>query len=95
MELVDDEIAEASEHSPRLAALCAKNGFNGFRGDQKHSVWGLHELGLLAEPDVAMPGPHRYVQGLAKPLQPGVLIVDQGLNGADVHNQTRRFTLDE
>ena len=85
MHLVDDHKAQVAEQFGNGRVLVQKQRFQGFRRDLKNAGGVTHELRLMALGNVPVPVPHRDIRLGAQVVQPGKLVVDQRLQGADVN----------
>ena len=84
VQLVDHHGIESAEQPRRLGPAPDQGRLQGFRGDQQDAGRGLARLALVGLGDIAVPAENRNVQRLAQPVEPAELIVDQGLERADI-----------
>ena len=83
VQLVDDDVAQVTEHPPDPVAVPDEHRLDRLRGDQQHPRRGPQHQRLAAPRHVAVPAVHRKVEPLAEHGQPVVLVVDERLQRAD------------
>ncbi len=82
--LVDDHEPQITEELGDSGVLVEQHGLQGLRGDLQNAGGALHEPFLVALGHVAVPVPDGNVCLLAQVVEPEELVVDEGLQGADV-----------
>ena len=84
MDLVNDHKPQVSKEPGDGGVFVQEHGFQGFRGDLQNAGGVLHELFLVAPGNVPVPVPHRDPRLVAQLVQSEKLVVDEGLQGADI-----------
>ena len=84
MDLVNDHEPQVPEEGGDGPVLVEQHGLQGLGGDLEDAGGALHEPGLVALGHVAVPVPDGDVRLLAQVVEPGELVVDEGLQRTDV-----------
>ena len=93
MQLIDHKKSGHLKHSrdrcPSIAQQCLERLWS----DKQDSVPLLQELGLGRCTNITMPRPNRDIQLFAKLVESTKLVVDEGLQRADVDDEPRFLAL--
>ena len=84
MNFVDNNVAQVAKQTPARCVAVEQQRLERFRSDLQDAARIFEKLRLVGRGDVSVPSPDRDVRFLAKGVEPLELIVDEGLERADI-----------
>ncbi len=84
MNFVDNNVAQVAKQTPDRRVAVEQQRLERFRSDLQDAARLFEKLRLVGRGDIPVPSPDRDVRFLAKGVEPLELIVDEGLERADI-----------